>query len=303
MDKEKIFNLLENAVPAKNILINESMKKHISFKVGGPADIYIEIYKIEELKNVLKIINENNIPFEMIGNGSNVLFKDEGYRGIVLKNSIKDFKILKNEDYIIIEVGSGEKLSIIGQKCLKNEYQGFEFATYIPGTVGGAIKMNAGAHGFEMKDIIESVTYIDLNGKIKTILNKECEFEYRNSIFGKEKYFIISATFKLNKGNYEEIKTKLEEYRKYRIDKQPVEFPNAGSTFKRGDDFITAKLIDDAGLKGYRIGGAEVSTKHAGFIINKDNATAEDIISLVKYVKKEVYKKFKKKIDLEIEIL
>lgn len=303
MNIEKVYNLLKDILPEDKILINEIMKKHISFKVGGPADIFINIENIEILKKVLIIIKENNIPFRIIGNGSNILVKDEGFRGIILKNSIKDFQILKNDNEVKLKIGAGEKLAIIGQKCLKNEFEGFEFATYIPGTLGGAIKMNAGAHKLEIKDIIENVTYMDLDGNIKTISNKDCEFEYRKSIFDRKKYYILGSTINLSKGNYENIKSKLDEYKKYRTEKQPIEFPNAGSTFKRGEDFITAKLIDDANLKGYKIGGAEVSTKHAGFIVNKDNATAKDIIDLADYVKKVIYEKFNKKINLEIEIL
>ncbi len=173
----------------------------------------------------------------------------------------------------------------------------------IPGTIGGAVKMNAGAHGIEMKDIVLKTTYMDYNGDINTISNTEQEFTYRKSIFSKNKWIILNAQLELKHGKKEEIEEKMSEYANYRKQKQPITYPSAGSTFKRGENFITAKLIDECGLKGYSIGGAKVSDIHAGFIINTGNATAKDVLQLVEYIKEEVYKKFKKKIELEIEIV
>ena len=204
---------------------------------------------------------------------------------------------------INIVVGSGEKLGIMAQKFLNQEIEGFEFAAGIPGTIGGAIRMNAGAHGKEMKDIVKTVTYIDREGNIKKINNSEAEFKYRNSIFSHKDYVIIEAELKLQKGNKEEILAKMQEYANFRKEKQPLEFPSAGSTFKRGEDFITARLIDECGLKGYQIGDAQISEKHAGFIINKGNATAEDVMKLIEYTKEQIYNKFGKRIETEIEIL
>ena len=173
----------------------------------------------------------------------------------------------------------------------------------IPGTIGGAIRMNAGAHGSEMKDIVMHTTYIDNLGNINTISNKEQEFSYRNSIFTKNKWIILEATLQLEYGNKEEISMKMDEYAKYRKEKQPITYPSAGSTFKRGEDYITAKLIDECGLKEYSVGGAKISGLHAGFIINTGNATAKDVLELVEYTKKKVYEKFNKKIELEIEVI
>mgnify|MGYP001020368501 FL=1 len=193
---------------------------------------------------------------------------------------------------------------MLAQKLLQKELTGFEFAAGIPGTIGGAMVMNAGAHGREMKDIVDAVTYYNCeNDEIETIKKEECNFEYRNSKFKNSNVIIIKAILKLQKANSIEIKQKMDEYKQFRIEKQPIEYPSAGSTFKRGADFITAKLIDEAGLKGYTIGGAQVSEKHAGFIINKNNATATDIINLIEEVQKIVYEKFNKKIELEIEII
>lgn len=173
----------------------------------------------------------------------------------------------------------------------------------IPGTIGGAVRMNAGAHGKEMKDIVVKTTYIDFEGNINTIDSIEQDFSYRKSIFATKKWIILNTELELQYSNKEEIKLKMEEYASYRREKQPITYPNAGSTFKRGNDFITAKLIDEAGLKGYSIGGAKVSSLHAGFIINTGNATAEDVLKLIDYITKTIYKKFDKNIELEIEIV
>ena len=201
-------------------------------------------------------------------------------------------------------VSAGVKNAVLAQKLLENELSGFEFAAGIPGTIGGAIRMNAGAYGGEIKDILEEVTYLDYSTlEEKTITNKECDFEYRHSVFCNNKNIILSATFNFNKDEKINIQEKMNLYAKSRKDNQPLEYPSAGSTFKRGEDFITAKLIDECGLKGYTIGGAQVSEKHAGFIINKDKATSKDIIELIDYVKKVVKEKKGKKIELEIEII
>ena len=186
---------------------------------------------------------------------------------------------------------------------LIEEIEGFEFAAGIPGSIGGAIRMNAGAHGGEMKDIVLETKCMDMNGNIKILSNEEQKFQYRNSIFSCNKYIILSTKLKLKKGRYKEIKSKMDEYTIWRKEHQPLEYPSAGSTFKRGTDFITAKLIDECGLKGYNIGGAEVSTKHAGFVVNKGDAKAKDILNLVKYISEKVYEKFGKKIELEVQVI
>ena len=216
---------------------------------------------------------------------------------------LEKIDIREKNDTIQITVGAGEKIGKLAQICLQNEITGLEELSGIPGTIGGAVRMNAGAHGKEMKDITKKVRCIDYQGKEKEFANEELQFDYRNSRFKREKYIITEITLQLQKGKKEKIKAKMEEYATYRKEKQPMEYPSAGSTFKRGADFITAKLIDEAGLKGYRIGDAEVSTKHSGFIINKGNATAKDVLALVEHVKKTVYEKFQKEIELEIEMM
>ena len=296
------INEIEKIIPKERIQQDAPMKKYTSFKIGGNAEVLIKISTIEELEKIIKYTQKNNIPIFILGNGSNLLVNDEGIKGIVLKIEIKKLKI-EQTDKIKVIVGAGVKLGELAQKLANEEIAGFEFASGIPGTIGGAIRMNAGAHGSEMKDIVKIITYIDRNGEIHKISNEQAKFEYRNSIFSRQDYIIVETELELNKGNKEEIQAKMQEYANFRREKQPLEYPSAGSTFKRGKDFITAKLIDECGLKGYQIGGAQVSEKHAGFIINKGNATSRDVEELIKYIKQKVYDKFGKEIETEIEII
>ena len=283
------------------VLYNEEMSKHTSFKIGGQAEYYIKIKKIEELQELLEISKKHKIPLTVIGNGTNILVKDDGIKGIVAKINIKNIEI--SEENAIVTVGAGNTLAEIAQVLKNSDMSGFEELSGIPGTIGGAIRMNAGAHGKEIKDVIISATAIDYNGNIREFTKEEMQFEYRNSIFSKEKDIILSAKLQLEQGNREEISTKMQEYADWRKEKKPLEYPNAGSTFKRGEGFITAALIDQCGLKGYTVGGAQISTKHAGFIINTGNAKAKDVLELVEITKKQVLQKFGKEIQLEIEVL
>ena len=302
MEIKKSLRILKEIVGEENIKTNESMSKHTSFKVGGIADIFV---KVKSYNQLIEILNKRlDSPITIIGNGTNLLVKDNGIRGIVIKYTSNNISIKKEKENYIVEADSGVINGVLAQKLLENELTGFEFALGIPGTMGGAIYMNAGAYGKEMADIIDEVKYIDLkDNKIYTIKNDECKFSYRNSTFMNMSAIILKATMIFTKGKKDDIRMTMEEYKQKRLNTQPIEYPNGGSTFKRGDGFITAKLIDDAGLKGYRIGGAEVSRKHAGFIINYDNATAEDILKLVEYVQKTVYEKFNKKIELEMRVI
>ena len=301
-----IKEIIQNSnltIPKDNILYNEDMKKHTTFKIGGPAECFIKIKTKEELKEILKFAKKNNIEITILGNGSNILVLDGGIDGITLTIKIEYINIEQNNEKYKIHVSSGYKLSKFAQICLKNEITGFEELSGIPGTIGGAVSMNAGAHGKEMKDIVEKIKCVDINGDEKEFLNKEAKFDYRKSIFKGNSYIVTEVVLNLEKGKKEEIKAKMNEYAQYRKTRQPIEYPSAGSTFKRGKNFITAKLIDDAGLKGYSIGDAVVSTKHSGFVINKGNASAKDVIDLVKHIKKTVEEKFNKKIELEIEVV
>lgn len=295
---------LKKYVSEEKIKINEPMKMHTSFKIGGPAEFFVKVSTLEELKNILRFCKDNKIPVTVIGNGSNLLVTEKGIKGVVIKLELKEIEINNiNSEKRKITVGSGVPIGLLAQKLLREEITGFEELSGIPGTIGGAIVMNAGAHGKEMKDIVTEVTALDYDGNIYKFTNNQSEFTYRHSKFSNGDYIIIQTILVLEKGKKEKIKEKMDEYGQYRREKQPIEFPNAGSTFKRGNDFITAKLIDEAGLKGYSIGGAQISEKHAGFIINKGNATSQDVLNLIKYVTDRVYKEFGKKIELEIQIL
>lgn len=292
---------LEHILGRENVKYNESMSRHTTFKVGGDAEIFAIVDTEEKLMQVIKLGKKVTI----IGNGSNLLVTDKGINGIVLKYINKDYEIkeLENGEYEL-EFASGITNARIANIALQNELTGYEFAAGIPGTLGGALVMNAGAYGMELKDVVVKTKYLDLDtNEIKIIDNKEHEFEYRKSIFQEKNTIILKSTLKLKKGKKDEIQELMNSYAKKRIDSQPLNMPSAGSTFKRGTDFITAKLIDEAGLKGFSIGGAEVSEKHAGFIVNKGNASAKDILNLIDYVKKEVLKKFGKQIETEIKII
>ncbi len=318
---------LTKVIPTTRIYMNEPMKKYTSFKVGGNADVLVKVKDIKELMHALNTANRYNEMVTVIGNGSNILVKDNGIRGIVIKIEFDKINIDKQKDFALVTAGAGVKLARLAQELLNNGITGFEFAAGIPGTIGGAVKMNAGAYGGEMKDIVINTKCLELKkenrgarisniedieiteppesideSNIVVLENSEQNFSYRDSVFSDKKHIILETKLKLPYGNKEEIQTKMNEYNNSRKEKQP-DLPSAGSTFKRGEDYITAKLIDECGLKGYKIGGAQVSEKHAGFIVNTGNATAQDIIELINYVKKVVHEKTGKNIELEVEIL
>ena len=303
MNIEKTIKEAGLKISSEKIKYNEEMKKYTTFKIGGPAECLIKIDNTEDLKEILNLAQEKQILLTILGNGSNVLISDNGIEGITLIIKIEKLEIEENGDKVKVTVGAGEKNAKIARIFLNQEISGFEEISGIPGTIGGAIRMNAGAHGKEMKDIVKKVKVISYQGKEKEFTNEEMKFEYRRSMLKEEKYIVTEVELELTKGKKEEIQAKMEEYKTFRKEKQPIEYPSAGSTFKRGTDFITAKLIDEAGLKGYSVGDAEVSTKHAGFVINKGNATSEDVLKLVKYVQEKIYEKFGKKIELEVEII
>lgn len=290
-------------IEKENIFLNEPMKKYTTFKIGGPAECLIKIMNTDSLKKILQFANTNKIPVTVIGNGSNILVSDKGIKGITLIIKIEKLKIENSKNGVKIIVGAGEKIGKLSKVFLENEITGFEEISGIPGTIGGAVRMNAGAYGKELKDIVKKVKCVDYQGNEKIFTNHEMNFTYRKSRLKEEKYIITEVELELQRGKKETIEEKIKQYAKNRREKQPIEFANAGSTFKRGKDFITAKLIEEAGLKGYSIGGAQVSTKHSGFIINKKDATAKDVLKLANYIENEIYKQFNKKIELEIEVI
>ena len=302
MEKQKIYELLTNEIKQGIVKIDEPMRKHTNFKIGGNADVFVIAKNIEEIKCVIKFSKENNILLTILGNGSNVLVSDKGIRGIVLQVGTKEIKIEKQKN-ALVEVEAGVMLGALAQALLKQSISGFEFAAGIPGSIGGAIRMNAGAYGGEIKDIVKDVAVLNEKGEINVLTNEECEFSYRHSRFTDSKEIVIKVTLELPLGDEAEIKAKMDEYDQSRREKQPLNLPSAGSTFKRGSDFITAKLIDECGLKGYTSGDAQVSTLHAGFVVNLGNATAQDVLNVVNHVKQVVLEKTGKQIELEVELL
>lgn len=281
---------------------DEPLKNHTTFKIGGNCIALVEPREISDIIEAVKICRKNSIKFFVIGNGSNLLVPDEGYNGVIIKLKSEFSKIKVEGDYLIIN--SGAKLSEVYTVAFKNSLTGFEFASGIPGTIGGAIYMNAGAYGGEMKDIVESVQVLDLdNFELRELINEELKFSYRKSIIQRRNYIVTSIKLKLQKGNKEEINAVYEDLRERRNSKQPLNFGSAGSTFKRPEGHFASKLIEDAGLKGYHINDAWVSEKHSGFVVNKGNASYKEVMELIEYVQKVVFEKFGVKLETEVRIL
>lgn len=296
------YDKLEEIVGKDKVKYNEKMSKYTTMRVGGPCDCIVFPDEISKIKEVIDFCKNENITFFVIGNGSNLLVKDEGIHGVVIKLGHRFGKIEIDGEYILAYAGA--TMPTLSQLAKKNSLKGLEFACGIPGTIGGGVKMNAGAYGSQISDILYEVTYMDEKEEIKTIKNKDCSFGYRKSIFTiNPNYVILSAKFKLERGNIDEIENKMKENSLARKTKQPLEYPNFGSVFKRPEGYFVGKLVDDAGLRGYKIGGAQVSTKHTGFIVNVDNATCKDVLDLIGYVQTTVYNKFNVKLTPEVIII
>lgn len=280
---------------------NEPMKKYTSFRVGGPAELLIRPKDEESLIKILKTIKENNYKFYILGNGTNIIVKDGGFDGIIilLKDRLKDICV----DGLRISAGAGASLKSLSNRAMENSLTGLEFAHGIPGSVGGAMVMNAGAYDGEMKNIVESVRVLDADGNIREYSNRQMNFSYRNSIVLEENLIVLSATFILEKGDKKAIKEKYEEFDRRRTEKQPLNLPSAGSTFKRPQGYFAGKLIDDSGLRGFRHKGAGISDKHCGFVVNYDNASAKDILETIEIVQKIVYDNFSVHLEREVKII
>lgn len=287
--------LIDNEIG--DVLYNEELKEHTTYKVGGKCDYFVVPSSKEKLVILLEYIKNNNIKFKIIGNGSNVIFSSNRFDGVIISLSkINDLKIEDN----IVTVGAGYLLVKLANLCANNGLSGLEFASGIPGNVGGAIYMNAGAYKSDMSKVVKTVTYLDEDLNLVTKNKNELDFSYRHSIFQERNYIILETTLELEHGDKEEIISLINDRRKRRIESQPLEYPSAGSVFRNPSDTIfSGKLIEDLGLKGYMVGGAKVSEKHANFIINYDNATAEDIVNLINYIKEKVKEEYD--IDLKVE--
>jgi len=299
MLNQSVLDHIKQFVPVNDLLENEPMSQHTSFKVGGEAALFIRISTKEQLVRLLPFLRRLEIDFFVLGNGSNVLVGDKGYQGVIL--SIREAMAEITVDENRITAGAGALLSDIAKKAAEQKLTGMEFASGIPGTIGGAVVMNAGAYGGDMSQITESVLIMNEAGEEMTISNEAMEFAYRYSVVKNRPYIVISVTLKLAHGNINEINQKMNELTERRRSKQPLEYASAGSTFKRPPGKFAGKLIMDAGLRGFSIGGARVSEKHCGFIINRGNATAADILEVIKEVQERVYGRFD--IMLEPEVI
>lgn len=291
---------LDCIVSPENIQKNAMMKQYTSFKVGGPVDILVIPQNYIQISNIINLCKEFNIKYYIMGNGSNLLVKDGGIRGVVIKLSKLD-KITVEGEKIISQ--GGTSLLLTSKVALDENLTGMEFACGIPGSIGGAVAMNAGAYNGEISQIVESALIIDNEGEIRRIDKEELELGYRMSSILKYGYVVLEVTLSLKKGEHSKINDRMKELTKRRIERQPLEFPSAGSTFKRPENNYAAKLIEDSGLKGLCIGDAQVSPKHSGFIINKGNASAKDILNLIYVVQNEVEKKFKVELNTEVLII
>lgn len=284
----------------QNVLFDEPMKKHTTFRIGGNADVFVVPKNAQEVKEAVELCKNCDIPYYIIGNGSNLLVGDGGFRGAVIQ-LFKNFGNIEVFDNVI-KADGGAFLAGVSKKALEFGLSGLEFAAGIPGTVGGGVCMNAGAYGGELKDVVSKVTVLH-NGEIFDISGEDACFEYRNSKILKEKMIVIGAEMILQKGNFDEIKEKMSEFNKMRSEKQPLEFPSAGSTFKRPEGYFAGKLIMDSGLRGYSVGDAAVSEKHCGFVINKGNASAKDVLTLINDVRDIVKDKFDVVLEPEVRII
>ena len=295
--KQRFQEILED----NRILEAELMSKHTTFRIGGPADFFLVPENADEIKKIIAVCKEKNVPYFILGNGSNLLVSDRGYRGVVIQldRNFGEVKVEGTE----IHASAGALLSTIAVAARRASLTGFEFAGGIPGTLGGAVVMNAGAYGGEMKDVLRKVMVMDQSGKVFEIPAEELQMGYRTSIIKTAGYIVLGAVLSLKEGNLEEIKMLTRKLSEQRTSKQPLEYPSAGSTFKRPEGYFAGKLIMDSGLRGYRVGGAQVSEKHCGFVINTGDATAEDVRSLMKHVTEIVYAKFGVTLEPEVKFL
>lgn len=295
---KQIYETLCGICGAAHVLVREPMSRHTTFRTGGPADLLVQP-EAEQIAPILEVCRNEEIPWTVIGNGSNLLVGDGGIRGVVLEigKQMSDIVI----EGTMITAGAGAMLSSIASRVAAAELTGMEFASGIPGSLGGAVVMNAGAYGGEMKDILQKVTVLTPDGTVQTLSVEELELSYRHSIIPEKGYLVISAILELQPGNADEIQSIMDDLKEKRVSKQPLEYPSAGSTFKRPEGYFAGKLIQDAGLRGFRVGGAQVSEKHCGFIINRDQATSTDICQLMQQVSEIVYEKFGVRLEPEVK--
>lgn len=301
MISEAIINSLQSLLGEENVLVSEPMKKHTTFRIGGEADVFVRVGSKEQLARVLKYLGQVEIPYYVLGNGSNLLVPDQGYRGVILEIGDKISGVTVDGEALICQAGA--PMAKVARVALEHGLTGFEFAAGIPGTIGGGVVMNAGAYGGELKNVITQVTVLDKSGEELMFDNATMEFGYRTSLIKKYPYIVTEVRVQLENGDKDAIKEKMDDLSARRREKQPLEFPSAGSTFKRPEGYFAGALIQEAGLKGYSVGGAQVSQKHSGFVINTGDATAEDVQKLMAHVQKTVKEKFGVTLEPEVIVL
>ncbi|MBP7347283.1 MAG: UDP-N-acetylmuramate dehydrogenase [Butyrivibrio sp.] len=282
----ELINEIKKIIPEEHILENELMSRHTMFRVGGPADCFVRITQTSQLKQLVKLLHQEKEDYYIVGNGSNLLVSDQGYRGCILCTAGGLDQIIVDGRTVIVEAGALN--SAIAQVAGEHALTGFEFAAGIPGTIGGGMVMNAGAYGSEMANVVQSVEVLSTDGTVKTLTNEQMQFGYRSSIVRDTDKVVLSVSLALTEGEPEEIRAAMAELAARRADKQPLEYPSAGSTFKRPKGFFAGKLIMDAGLRGFTVGGAQISEKHCGFVINRNHATARDVYMLISQVQDKV---------------
>lgn len=297
----KFYDKLTDYIEETRIYKEEPMKKHTTFRVGGNADYFVVPKTEEEVKNVVSLCKSEEMPYFILGNGSNLLVGDKGYRGVIIQICKEMNQIEVQGTSLLVQAGA--LLSKVGSAALKAGLTGFEFASGIPGTMGGAVFMNAGAYGGEMKDILAEVTVLDERGEVRVLKKEELGLGYRTSAVAKKGYVVLSARVELQSGDKKKIEARMQELKVQRTTKQPLEYPSAGSTFKRPEGYFAGKLISDSGLRGFQVGGAQVSEKHCGFVINKENATASDIVELMNQVIEKVQNEFGVTLEPEVRKL
>lgn len=301
LDKNHVYRMFKNIIENGKVLTDEPMRNHTSFKIGGPVDVFVIPGTVDELASSIKLCKEEELDFFVMGNGSNLIVRDKGIRGIVIKVSESLSNIKVEGSKLVAEAGA--LLSVVSKVALRHSLAGLEFASGIPGSLGGAIAMNAGAYGGEMKDVVNKVLCIDTNGNFVEYENMNMNFGYRQSRVQSENLIVVRVEMELKEGNYQDIKAYMDELTEKRTSKQPLNLPSAGSTFRRPEGYFAGKLIQDSGLKGLKLGGAQVSEKHSGFIVNIGNATSDDVINLIKVVQKTVSDKFGVKLETEVKIM
>lgn len=300
MIQQEFYQKIKKRLTAGTLLEREPMSKHTTFRIGGPADIFVQPADVDELWNVIHLAREEKVPFFIVGNGSNLLVSDEGFRGMILHTGGLRNISVEGE---VIYAQAGALLSSVARQALEHGLTGMEFAAGIPGTLGGAVCMNAGAYGGEMKDILMDVEVLTRDGERLVLSVEELKLSYRHSVIFEKDYAVVAAHIRLSRGDKTQIRNRMNELAEARKAKQPLEYPSAGSTFKRPEGYFAGKLIQDTGLKGYTVGGAQVSEKHSGFVINRGNATAEEVQFLIRQVQKKVKQQFDVEMEPEVRML